>query len=339
MKVLIVRPGPNFSVADVAAGWTRAFRQLGHEVLDLNLDDRLTFFEMAHHQRDGQWVKSVDVQGAVALANSGIGAAAFEFRPDLVVVVSGFYVDPRQYAALRAHDIPTVLVHTESPYEDDRQLGRAPLVDLNVLNDPTNLERYPAGTLYLPHAYDPAIHNPHGERCDRTPDVVIVGTGYPSRIALLEAVDWTGIDLALAGNWPTLDPASPLHGRLVHAPDECLPNVDAARLYRSARMSVNIYRREAERPDLSDGWAMGPREVELAACRCFFVTEARGENRAVLPMVPVFTGPDELEALIRHYLDHPVEAATIAHQAHQAIAPRTFANNVREVLRWMSASR
>jgi len=339
VKILVVRPGPNFSVADVAAGWTRAFTELGHEVADLNLDDRLTFFEMAHHQRDGEWVKSVDVQGAVALANSGISAVAFEFRPDLAVIISGFYVDPRQYAALRAAGIPTVLVHTESPYEDDRQLGRAPLVDLNILNDPTNLDRYPPGTLYLPHAYDPNIHNAHGERCDRTADVVIVGTGYPSRIELLEAVDWTGIDLALAGNWPNLPPTSPLAGRLVHHPDECLPNVDAARLYRSARMSINIYRREAQRPELSDGWSMGPREVELAACRTFFVTEARGENRDVLPMIPTFSNPEELETQIRHYLDHPVEAATIAHQAHQAIAGRTFTHNVREVLRWMSESK
>lgn len=332
MRILVVRPGPNFSVADVARGYVDGFTTLGHQVADLNFDDRLTFYEEAHHQRDGEWRKSFDTHGAVRLANKGISATCYEFDPDVVVVVSGFYVDPLLYRLIRAHGSRVVLIHTESPYEEDRQLERAGLVDLNVLNDPTNLDRYPPGTIYLGHCYDPATHNPWGPTADRTADVVIVGTGYPSRIALLEQVDWSGIDLALAGNWAALPDDSPLRDRLVHPIDECLPNDQAANLYRAARMSVNLYRQETTDGGTADGWAMGPREVELAACGTFFVTEARGENRAVLPMIPTFTGPAELEQLLRWHLAHPDETAAIAAAARTAIADRTFVTNCSRLL-------
>lgn len=42
MRVLVVHPGPDFSVADVHAGWTEALRELGCEVASYNLLGRST---------------------------------------------------------------------------------------------------------------------------------------------------------------------------------------------------------------------------------------------------------------------------------------------------------
>ena len=43
----MVRPGPHFSVLDVHLGWFRAFQELGVDVQEFRLDDRLDFFTQA----------------------------------------------------------------------------------------------------------------------------------------------------------------------------------------------------------------------------------------------------------------------------------------------------
>lgn len=338
MRALVVRAGPHFSVADVCAGWVEGLRELGVQVVDFNLDDRLGFYSCAGTMRDGEFAPLLDEAGAARLAAKGIEAACFEWWPDFVLIVSCFYVPLDILEVLRARRMKVVILHTESPYEDARQLARAPAADLNILNDPTNLDRFVevAPTVYLPHAYRPGLHHPAPATPKYSSDFCLVGTGYPSRVEFLEAVDWAGVDVALAGNWGDLAEGSPLRKFVAHDIDECVDNDQAVELYRSTRASVNIYRREAEHPDLVAGWAMGPREVELAATGTFFLTEARGENRAVLPMVPTFTGPEDFGAQLHWWLDHDDERRAVADAARAAVAERTFAANAAELLRHLT---
>src|ERR1700744_4796419 len=44
MRILMVHPGPEFSVADVFNGWKKAFEKQGHEVAVFNTNDRLSFY-------------------------------------------------------------------------------------------------------------------------------------------------------------------------------------------------------------------------------------------------------------------------------------------------------
>ena len=98
-------------------------------------------------------------------------------------------------------------------------------------------------------------------------------------------------------------------------------------------MSANLYRKEASDGGTSDGWAMGPREVELAACETFFLREPRGEGDEVLSMLPTFTTPTEFEDLLRWWLAHPAERKSAAAQARVAIADRTFEATAARLLR------
>lgn len=330
MRVLVVHPGPAFSVADVHRGWVKALRQAGCQVVDFNLNDRADFYDKIYFKVGDTFEKPITTDDALRLAAKGIEVACYEFWPDVVLVVSGFYVPADIYPILRDRGHKVVLLHTESPYEDDRQVARAEMADLNLVNDPTNLERFPAGTLYMPHAYDPEVHHPGPS--DHKSDFAFVGTGYPSRVGFFEQVDWTGIDALFAGNWQGLADDSPLRPFVAHDLAECLPNETTADVYRGARASANLYRTESERPGLSDGWAMGPREVELAACGTFYLTEARGENRDVLPMVPTFDGPEDLSDKLRWWLAHPDAAAEVAAKARAAVADRTFANHCNRLL-------
>jgi spore maturation protein CgeB len=338
MRALVVRAGPHFSVADVCTGWIEGLRELGVQVVDYNLDDRLGFYAGAGTMRDGTFAHLLDEVGAARLASKGIEAACFEWWPDFVLIVSCFYVPLDIIAVLRARNMKVVILHTESPYEDARQLARAAHVDLNILNDPTNIDDFTAvaPTIYLPHAYRPTVHRPGPALPEYSSDFAFVGTGYPSRVAFLEAVDWAGIDVALAGNWGELADGSPLGKFVAHDVEECVDNTQAVEMYRSTKASANLYRREAEHPDLVAGWAMGPREVELAATGTFYLSEARGENRAVLPMVPTFEGPQDFGDQLRWWLTHDDERQAVADAARAAVADRTFAANAAALLRQLT---
>ena len=159
MKVLVVHPGPHFSVADVYQGLIKGLRQNGCTVATLNLDDRLEFYTQAYiKHRDDTYVKALEATAAYEMASQGIEVACYEFWPDIVIVVSGWFVPPKVWGVL--HERPHHVVYwcTESPYEDDRQSQPSRYVDTVILNDPTNLDWYRdhvnANTFYLPPIFN-----------------------------------------------------------------------------------------------------------------------------------------------------------------------------------------
>lgn len=317
------------------AGWCEALRELGVEVVEYNLDSRLTFYSAAllPTDEDGKFRQALSPEAAKHLAVSGIFATLYQTRPDVLLVVSGFYLPAEVYRLARAYGTRVVLLHTESPYEDQRQMALADLADVNLINDPTNLDRFPSNTLYMPHAYRPTVHTPGRVVPELACDLAFVGTGYPSRVAFFEAMDLDGLDVLLAGPWLSTTEDSPLRRFLGHELDQCLDNTDAVPIYRSATAGINLYRREAERPELSEGWAMGPREVEMAASGLFFLRDPRGEGDEVLDMLPTFTSPEDASDQLRWWLVHEDERAAVARKAGGAIADRTFHKHAAQLLR------
>lgn len=348
MKALVVQPGPRFSVQDVYNGWAEALVELlgDDNVETFDLDNHLTVFGMMTKVVDGEPVGKVfDKGAAAAMAAKHLEAVLYEFWPDVIFIVSGFYIPEPVYRVARARGKRIVLIHTESPYEDDIQLIRAQFADLNVINDPTNLDDFldVAPTLYVPHAYRPGVHRPGPPVPELKSDVAFVGTGYQSRIRFLEAVDWTGIDLLLAGHWHELDEASPLAGHLVEdSGRKCMHNVSddgplsTLNVYRSTKASLNLYRVEDMKDNQAVGWAMGPREVELAACGTWFARQPRPEGDELLPMLPTFTDPAELGEILRWAITHDDEREAAAAAARAAIAERTFTAHAAQVLQHLS---
>lgn len=336
MRILVAQPGPEFSVQDVYSGWVEALRALGQQVIEFNLSDRLTFYDRTFIQvSDHEFRKALDHEKAIDVAINGLYAALYKTRPHVLLVVSGFFVPHELLDLARASGTKVVILHTESPYEDERQALLASHADLNLLNDPTNIDTFRAiaRTEYMPHAYRPVLHRPMPPIPERVSEFVFVGTGYPSRVQFLEAMNLDGIDVALAGNWQQLTDDSPLHKYLAHEPDHCLDNQDAVELYQASKVGLNLYRREAQRPDLTSGWAMGPREVELAACGLFFLRDPRPEGDEVLHMLPTVTSPAEAGEQLRWWLAHDKERDRLAGMARAAIADRTFDNNAAVLMR------
>jgi spore maturation protein CgeB len=336
VRVVVVHPGPNFSVADVLTGWVRGLRSAGCEVAEFNLDARLNFFAAAHMRNDnGTYIKALPDEAIRDFAIDGVYGELFKGWPDVVLTVSGFYVPPAASELIRARGMRSAVLFTESPYEDDRQLERAEAYDLVLVNDPTHLERFRAvnpNSHFQWHCYDPDKHQPGPVRADCRSDFCFVGTGYPSRVEFFEQVDWTGIDATFAGHWGLLTDDSPLRSLMAHPIGACCDNTETVELYRGAKASANVYRREAD-AGTHHGWAAGPREVELAACETFFLRESRGEGDELFPRLPTFSGPEEFGDLLRWWLAHDTERVSAARSARAAVSERTFESSARRLLR------
>jgi hypothetical protein len=145
--------------------------------------------------------------------------------------------------------------------------------------------------------------------------------------------------VTMAGNWRGIEDESPLRKYLIDDdPEACYDNDKAADLYRSAKVGINLYRREHDEGSDAQGMSMGPREVELAACGSFFLRDPRPESDAVLSMLPSFTCPEEAADLLRWWLKHDDEREKLAMLAHEAIADRTFKNSAGQLVRLLTGS-
>lgn len=334
MRWLVAAPGPDFAVQDVYIGWCEALEQLGETVVRFPLGDLLTFYDAAHIETgDGEFRKALTSEQVKTMATDRLAAALFKVRPQVLLSVSSFFCDVQLLDQARRYGTRVVLLHTESPYEEGRQLGLAPHADLNLLNDPTHLDRYEAvgPAMYVPHAYRPHLHHPGTGQ--RDVDFGFVGTGWASRVEFLSQLDLDGLAVALAGNWMQLPEESPLRAHLAHPIGEALDNDETADLYRRTKVGLNLYRREAESDDLVAGWAMGPREVELAACGAFFLRDPRPEGDEVLDMLPTFGTAQEASELLRYWVAHDSERDRLAIKAAEAVADRTFVNHAARLLR------
>lgn len=344
MRALVVHPGPFFSVADVHNGWVKALTKLGWDVREYDLHNRLQFYGSIeiHGQR------AVPLDDVTNVASKGLLGKCYEFEPDLIIVVSGFFVPDFIFNLWKRKGTPVVLLCTESPYEDDKQCSLVERVqpDLVIVNDPVNLDYYRNihdRTFYIPHSYDPDIHKPAKKPVKYERDFTFVGTGYPSRIEFFEQVDWTGINAQLAGNWGAIGTDAIVDtsalAPLIHDASVCIDNADAAKLYQKSKVSANLYRAssradlEANQERFARGWAVGPREIELAATETFFLREERGEGDQLFPMLPTFSEPGEFAEKLRYFLTRAQVRRKAAAEARAAVHDRTFEAHARRMLR------
>jgi spore maturation protein CgeB len=341
VRILVVHPGADCSVSDVHDGLVTGLRQNGHWVESFNANDRLYFFIHAHMPGvDGRLKPAFDEYQALRLTTQEIVGEVYKFWPDVIVFVSGFFVDPAILPMLRGRGHRLVLWATEAPYEDDKQLRVAGEYDTVIINDPLTLDEYRKvnpNTHYIPHSYDPRRHRPGRARREFVSDFGWVGTGFPSRVHFLEKVDFDGIDVCLGGNWQFIED-SPVnewvrnpHGR------KWMLNNETVAVYRSTKVGANFYRTE-NTSGIPDGVAMGPREVEMAATGLFYLRQSRPEGDELLPMLPIFTDPDDFGEQLRWWLAHDDKRIAAAAKAREAVAGHTFKAHTGELLRHLDAT-
>lgn len=318
MKVLLCWASAAFSVRDVTTGFRGALLRAGHEVRDYRLDNRLELMTRAFPEALQQ------EHEICRMATENVLAEATYHRADLVLVISGLLFHEVGLWLLQRYQIPTAVVLTESPYSDDAQhswLSRYPEIAV-FTHERTSAARH--GWHYLPCAYDPEVHRPVDPDPDEVCDVLMVGTGWPERQQLLEAIDWTGIRLTLRGLWPDMTPDSPL------APcyrEGCVQNAALPALYAATKIALNPHRQGAGAESLN------PRAYELAACGTFQVSDARAELADLFGnAVPTYRDAADLERVIRYYLAHEDERRLKAETTRALVQGQTFDRRVADLM-------
>lgn len=316
-RLLFVWSAADFSTWDLSRGYRNALiRRDTFEVFDYKLSQRMKYHAAALGED-----RAANLDLLSRMASENIVVEALKRKVSFVFIISGMALHPDAIWYLRQVGIPAVTLFTESPYQDEEQRAfHAVYPEMRCLTT----ERTSAGKgwSYVAHAYDPLIHHPVDDTKAPSCDVLLIGTFWPERIALLEQVDWTGIDLRLAGTWiapPTPD-ESPI-GRYFE--DGCIHNVEAVKHYAAAKICLNPHRAHPQAESLN------PRAYELAACHAFQLTDQRAEVMDVFghngtSSVATYATAEQLEHQIRHWLPRDEERAEWARQASERVAPCTF---------------
>lgn len=357
-RVLLVTPGGKWSTHDVFVGLHRGLQAIGVESFPFDtsthLEEANEWVKLLRQMRGGGDFDSADEYMAASTwaVDEKAVIRALAVGADAVVVITGFLFCPAMTRLFHHAGLPVYLYCTESPYDDDIQLGMVPWYAVASTNDRASLPAFEAaaeaggrGTrvMHLPLGYDPATHHPGaGLDCDLAPahDVVFVGNVFPSRERFLRTVDWRGegIDLGLYGDFRTMPAESPLWA---YAPREATPDdpiriVDnriTTALHAKAKIALNFFREERFRGPIDDPetWrtpaatvtgaeSVNPRIIECAASGAFVLSEWRAEldDPPWRGLIPTFRTPDEMAELVRYYLAHDEEREEIAGELPRA---------------------
>lgn len=324
MRILFVWSSAEFSTWDVARGYRAALERQGkHEIRDYKL-----YARMKYHVDALGPERSQNVNLVCRVASENIVVEAMKHRAELVFIISGMGLHPDAIWLLKQASIPTIVLFTESPYNDEQQQEFAAVYpEMKCFtNERISAQKY--GWRYVPHSFDPEIHKPLKKKVQY--DVLMIGTFWRERIALLEKINWKGINLKLMGTWvaPPLPENSPL---FQHYEEVCVHNKDVPPYYAAASICLNPHRAHPTAESLN------PRAYELAACGAFQLTEGRKELYDVFGepgncKVQTFTSPEHLEHQIHYWLDHTTERRALARAARKRVQSCTFDKRLETIL-------
>lgn len=320
MRVLFAYPAPEMAVWDVAQGLHRGLLARGHDIRVFAYNKRLAYHGKAMGAAPDPDTDPIGWdryrRNVMKQASETIALEALYHAADVVVLVCGLNFHPIGGWLLRQIGVPVAVVLTESPYEDDAQRTFVNEMQAAAVFTHERVSAQRDGWTYLPHAYDPGIHQPVPPDLDQASDVLLIGTGWPERRQLLEAVDWAGIRLKIVGVWPDLTETSPLWPFYTPA---FVENTYVPRLYAAATICLNQHRYHV------DAESLNPRAYELAACGAFHLSDPRAEViERFGDSVPTFESAAQLEALIRHYLTDDDGRRRCAEQARSRVLGETF---------------
>ena len=345
MKVLVIGAGAGSSTKDVENGVLEGLRVNGVHAARYALDHRLSasdgYLRWVHEtmiQTEPDTPAPTDTEIQLH-ALQDVVARALAHEVDWVLVVSGMFVPLPFVNLLQLAGLPVAMLATESPYDEEHELRWAQYCDLVWTTERSSLpafQRVQPRSGYLPHAWRPSVHTAQADAGDRDVpqhDVVFVGSCFDERLELLEAIDWSGIDLGLYGNWDRVPATSPIRP---YIRESIIDNAQAAALYRRAKIGLNLFRESIGwsigAPRIAHAESLNPRAYELAACGCFHLCQARAEvDERFGALVPTFRTAAECATLIRLWLRHDHRRSRVAAQLPATVAGDTWQHRGRQM--------
>lgn len=347
MKIQIVMDIAPNSTRDVADGLRDALRQLGHEVHAIPVHSLAVHlfkpFGSIHPDEVPVEVRKL----YWGIVNDFILAQAVKFKPDAIIVVSGWVINRYTLDEIRALPCnPTLALYlTESPYQDSEQathnaFGAYDVVFCNERGSMDFMRQQHDNVAYLPHSFNPEVHRPVPGAVPDC-DVYMCGTGFTERIDILRAVNWDGIRCKLEGFWEGAVGDREIRG--VEIVKDTVENESLPVIYSNVPINLNIHRTTKtwlggtdDEQHIDYAESIGPRVYEVLACGGFLVTDHRAEMqdcglRDGRELV-VYADAHDLEEKVRWYLQHTDARQRIAEYGRAAIALCTFKNRCEKII-------
>ncbi|MFA5162501.1 MAG: glycosyltransferase [Elusimicrobiales bacterium] len=246
--------------------------------------------------------------------NKALENAVLRGKPDLVLVAGGYRISGATVRRLRAAGIKTAL-WTIDAFMPPELAAAAPEYDFVFCGGTEALDllrsRGLLAATWLPFGFARGFHKPQppsGESCD----VCFVGSHYPAREKLLEAIANMPVKLRISGpGWNKLRPGSPLRATARQVPPE-----EWMHIYAGAKIVLCA----AHQPAEYACHQASPRIFEALATRSFLLTDAQRDVLALFregEHMAVFRTAAELREKITYYLSHDAQRLSIARAGHE----------------------
>jgi spore maturation protein CgeB len=340
LRIAVIPPlwGGTLPVADACA---RAFRQIGHEVVEIDLKP----FVSAYNEirgiaalSSGDHGRSL-VHGFMRLMGESVLAIIEELEPDVAFALAQAPLDPPVLHAIRSSGTTTALWFCEDFRVMKYWKELAPHYDTVFHIQPEDfadpLRESGAYGVPLALGFDPSIHRPielpTDDRMRYGCDFSFVGAGYHNRVESLPTL----LDLGLR-IYGTEWPEGPVFREAMPEPNARQSPEQSNRIFNASRINLNLH---------SSPWCDGinpvgdyvnPRTFELAGARAFQLVDERRElSRYFQPGVEIetFTNIQECRAKVLYYLAHDDERREIAERGFQrATREHTYRQRMEEAV-------
>jgi len=344
VKIFVAYPGSRHATYDVALGYQEALIELGQEVTAFYLHDYLDYHAGAlEHWRRVNPGCGMDAAQTMdcwyRLAGEHLVARVVDVQPDVVLIVCGLNLHRETYEILGKLPVPKVLLLTESPYIDGKQItllrnGGFRLGFTNEKNSASILSEFGEVPVeYLPHSFSPKHHRPGPVGTEYQTDVFFHGTWFPERAKLFDTVA-DGLEgdfnLRIVGvGWE----------ESIGSTQDTTPDDDLCQWYRGTKIALNHHRTTAligSGRHIKSGaaWSLGPRAYEIAACGAFQLCDnTRPELGKIFgDSVPTYCGPSDLKRKIKYYLAHDDERMGLANESLNRVQHCSFVERARGIL-------
>jgi len=338
VKILCVSSPHAYTTRDCWQKVMKGLRLNGADVIPFDLLPRYNIYDNLIQFAEKEEFELPEAFKINLLACEPVFGAAHAYDVDAVMVTSPQYFPMTIIDMLRKDGFKTIAYFTECPYEDSLPAPmQASHFDYVFVNDRNSVGLFQSfarkGCWYLPHSYDPDVHNAVGDE-ERDDNVLFVGTGYANRRQFFQKIDWTGIKLDLYGMWwmPSRSKLRPF------VRGDVQPNENVAEMYRHAGTTISIHRTQrwvdaGQVIDENEAFSAGPRTYEAAACGIYQVSDYRREIEEIFgESVRFYSTPRELEAELRRAVEDPAWRKNMARKQAEAIRPYTCQQRMATVM-------
>ena len=267
-----------------------------------------------------------------------------KFKPDILLVNGGWTISPDTILEVRQEsDIITVNWIADYPQRFGDYLKRGPYYDFFLTSGTDALEKYRGeGNIngsWLPFACDPDIQRKldltEKETEKYSCDICFVGTNYPERSKILEAL--TDYDLGIWGiGWDKLPAAHPLkpyvRGGSVR-PEEWV------KIFNASKIALNISYSEDLAIDNKRFKMCNTRVFEILGCGAFQLMDAKEDAMELFKdreHMVFYRSVDELKSLVSEYLKNDKEREAIAAKGREEVLSKhTYKDRIDQMMGMM----